>query len=434
VRQGVSVIASNTSGAGPPRSGHGGPPPASDDAHSETVAALIAKAEELYEQRRYREAIALCKGMLARGHMVAVMAMILEGCEGALRRRRLWQATLAALLVSLSVGSFFLYRYLTQVRLEPQAATVQVLERQPRDFSIRTALGRHRLLEYTWSLLDAGGKPVIGPELGCLRPSEKQPWTCVYRPGDDVVKASSGQPLTRFVAVSGVDSSGREVLRARWEVEVQDVPRPPEIRTLSTEPSPLGLLSIPSGQTRVFHVNAIDGDGGTDLTYKWLTAEDGKPVATGPTWAYRPDYAALASAHPGRPQGAPFRHSILCQVSNRFGDPLTQTVKWNVRVVASNSAPQILEVRPDVGPIIRLKEGVALELTTYFHDPDPDDPLKFLWELDGRVQSRTPTCKLFFPAHTTEKPKEMRLVFSVTDSCGAKAERSWRLILEKGGP
>jgi 4-carboxymuconolactone decarboxylase len=32
-----------------------------------TISALIAKAEELYERRRYREAIAVCKGLLARG-------------------------------------------------------------------------------------------------------------------------------------------------------------------------------------------------------------------------------------------------------------------------------------------------------------------------------------------------------------------------------
>ena len=430
MRPGVRAISSSTSGAEPPRSGKAGFLPA-DDERSETIAALIAKAEELYEQRRYHEAIALCKGLLARGHMVAVMTMILEGCEGAVRRRRIVRATAALLLVLLSAGGYFLFKYLALVRIEPRAAVVQLLERQSQGFSIRTGLGRHRQLDYTWSLLDADGKPVPGPEQSCLRPGEREAWTCVYRPGDDVVKASMGdRPLKRFVTLSGVDSSGREILSAQWEADVHNVPRPPEIRTLSTEPSRSELISIASGQTREFHADAVDGDGGSDLAYEWLTAENGKPVATGPTWAYRPDYPALALARPGLKPGAPILHPVLCRVSNAHGDPLTETVKWSVRVVASNRPPQVLEIRPEVLSGTRVKEGVPLELTAYVHDPDSDDPLKLAWQLDGRVKSTTATCKLFFPPHTTEKLREMRLVFTVTDSCGAKADRSWRLVLE----
>ena len=403
---------------------------------SASISALIARAEELYEQRRYHEALTLCKGLAARGHQVAVMEMIREGCEGAVRRRRALRVAVAAALLLIPLGLAFLYYELTRVRLTPPPGALRVQELQSQPFAVTAWSGGLRRLEYQWTLFDADGRPAPPREQSCLRQDEQSPWKCVYKPAYDLVKGAAGEEsVTRRLVVRGVSLSGRQVVRAEWAIEAADKPLPPTIPSLSVEPPSHEPACIPAGEARTFRVEATDGDGGKALKYVWLLDQDETPVSTGPTWTYKPDYAALASRQPGQP----VVQSVFCHVSNRLGLPLTQTVKWTVRVVASNVAPAITQVEPELPNLTRVKARAKLRLTAKAFDPDKDDRLKFQWTADGMRATVSPqdpasvnqsVCDLRMPEKAPPDGKELLLRLTVTDSCGAKAERTWRFIVE----
>lgn len=296
-----------------------------DDEAAARIHAQMVRANQLFKQKRYREARKAARRLAELDPNAFMPEQIIEACNRELGRRR---TILLALLVGLGVVAaalFALHRYLVGLRLfsTPEAGTVSVAEGESCRFAVGAALGRHRDLEYAWSLLGPDGQPVQGRERSSLEPDPNAPWTADYTASYSI--ASSGQDgsaARRVARVRAADANGRRVATFRWTLEVANVPRPPTI--LGTEPASRVPVTLEPGQTLDFQVEAVDGDGGPGVAYQWFLDGRLQPEATGPTWTYE--------APPKLDSPAAVLRVVSCRVSNRDGQPLAQDLEWRVVV------------------------------------------------------------------------------------------------------
>ena len=402
----------------------GATPTPQERERSARLHALMDRAVALYDARRYREALALADEV-ARLDPSAVLPDVLRyECRRALLKRRARRAAVLVAALVVLLGGVFVYRQLARIRHEPSEMTLDLAESQELRFRFTSALGRHKTLEFTWALLDARGLPAPDHEQGSLTHGHNAPWTCTYVPIPGVVRGSSeGQPVTRRIVGIGADPRGGQVVRAEWIVRVADVPMPPEI--VATDPPPQHRIAVLPGGERTFRVEAIDGDGGDELTYEWLAGDHASVGGTGQAWTYRRD------GEPGQgPRLEPTRDKevVVCRVSNRHGQPLTQAVSWVVERVQSNEPPKIVGIEPRFPDTIHFDEPRPIHIAVSVHDRDRDEQIHYRWILDGAVFAVTPNCKLPPPHDPPGSPKPHRLRLIVSDICGASDERTGTVV------
>ncbi|MFP4055793.1 MAG: hypothetical protein ACLF0G_02870 [Candidatus Brocadiia bacterium] len=403
------------------------PPPARPQDGEEDVDTLLAKAELYYEAHRYRQALALCQRLEAEGRTGGLVAVIREGCENVLRRRRALRLTIAAAVGAALVLAALLYVPLTRLRFHPPPGALHIAERESVTFRLTRPFGRHRKLHYAWSLLDAQGRPVGKEERDSLAYDASDPWTATYTAPLDLATAAEGQrTAVRQVRVAATTPRGEPVASGQWTIEVANAPTPPVLR--GWEP-PVGKpITALDGTRCTFRVDAVDGDGGSALRYQWLVDGHVRHQGAEPQWTY----AAAAERAPGGPPVVEQR--VACRVSNRNGPPLTESCTWRLRLLASNAAPQIVKVEPDIPPDLRIAEGQPLELQAHVYDADKeqaekDERLRCRWHVGGTTVATGRECTLVFPHDTTITEKAVRLTLTVTDRCGAADQRSWSLIV-----
>ena len=403
------------------------PHPTDSDAASR-VHHLIQHATDLYDHKRYRQALALCDEV-ARLDPTAALPEIMRGeCVRALRRRRRRRATLAAMGGMVLIGVWFVHRQLSRIRVRPAPGALVLAEKETQHFAFVSGFGRHKDLEFTWALLDEHRQPAPTAEQGCLKQERNTPWSCTYEPAYAVVRAATGQAsVTRRVVATAANSAGAQLLHAEWPITVDNVPMPPQL--VSVEPLPDERAAVAPGGARTFRVQASDGDGGTHLTYEWLAGEEGRIVGGKPTWTYRRPPRA-APPHHGSPSPAPQETKlvVVCRVSNRFGPPLTHTLTWLVHLVPSNRPPEIVAVEPHCPNTIALEPDKPLRLVASVHDPDKHDVARCRWELDGRLVSVRDHYTLIPPLDAAHPNKQHLLRLTVRDSCGATAQRAWQVL------
>lgn len=428
------AIKKKTSKSGTTRKTRSAPPSdaAGLDGQAVRIHALMAKAERLYYGKRYRQAINVCRKLAKLDPLNAMADQMVEGCERELHRRRaiVFGGLLALVLGGLGVVLLFSgVPGLLSISIRPEPGLVKLAERGTQLFRFSSFFGRHTRLEYRWTLLDGDGKPVPPEEQGTLKlPDNQKPWECAYTPAYNLVRAADGKPAVRRLVASGVAPSGREEFHAEWTLEVSNAPNPPRI--VSTDPRAGGLVWLVAGAApRIFRVEASDGDGGTDLTYTWRVAEQVVQQGTRPTWAYAPPADALPPGTTGRELQWDSPVAITCHVANRGGEPLPQVAEWSVRLVRSNAPPQLVAFEPETPDLMRIKEGEERKITAKVFDPDEPEVLTYAWELDGSPISRGPSCTLKFPHGITDGETRMTLKLAVSDACGARAERTWEIII-----
>jgi hypothetical protein len=406
------------------------------------IYSLIGKAEYYYKKRRFRRAMAACDELDALDPENMIAEQMRDGCVRILQRRRAIIVGTTTVILLAALGIAAVYINLLRVRAVPSPGTLRVRERHTQAFRFRSPLSVHRSLEFTWTLLDADGKPVLASERPSLKQDDDAPWVCAYTPPYYLVKASDGgQPLVRRVVASGVGPDGDEVLAAEWRIEVVDSPSAPMI--LATDPPTAGLIGIVAAkEKRTFRVEANDGDGGIDLTFEWLLAErprkpqpdqkwGDKPVHAGtqPSWTYSPGVEALAGlSEAAKDRGKP-SHRVACIVKNASGEPLSRRVEWEVRLVRSNAPPQLITLEPQLTDPYRIREGERRTFTVNIYDPDEGDILTYRWALGGITISEQESCELHFLYDETDSEEAVPLRLTVTDLCGAKVERNWRIVV-----
>jgi len=414
------------------------PAAAPADPRTAAVYALMAQAESLYRRRHYRKAIAACNKIAALDPTNAMPEQMLEGCRRELRTRRAVVASVAAALALAALGIFAVYSGLTRLRIRPEPGTVRLQEGQAQAFTFQSHVGYHKTLEYRWSLLDGAGRPVPALEEGTLRQHAHAAWECTYKPLHSLVRGSEGgRPVVRRLVASGLDTAGREALRAEWEVVVSHVPMSP--RAYSVSPRAEETASVVAGTgSRAFTVVAEDGDGGKDLAFEWFVGGVPAHRSGEPTWVYRPPADALPRGRSGRESAGNTPLALTCRISNAHGEPRATEVAWRVQPVRSNAPPQIVRIEPGLSHINRIKEGEALTITANVFDPDEGEAIRYTWELadgaDVRTVSRWASCTLGFPNSTTDKEKLLTLRLRVSDPCGAEDERSWQLLVVDAPP
>lgn len=301
---------------------------AGDDEHvAARIHALMAEADVLFKQKRYREAIEACQELAATDPSAFMPDQMIEACERELRRRRtIVLGGLAAIALTV-LAATVLYRHLSRIRTLPQpATTIRLNEMDQQDFEVRSGLGTHRRLEYAWSVLDADGRSTgegRGPEEDVT-----SPWQYTYQPSYAVARAEKGfEPTVRRLVLRAVNEAGKEVIRQQWTIEVANVPRPPEI-TQDPASHPPPRVIIPGGRT--FTISGKDGDLGTELTYQWFLDGRRVPGAATASWTYRPGEEVLRAIK-ASPTGRVER-TVECRVANRFGEPYTAIATWRLRV------------------------------------------------------------------------------------------------------
>lgn len=386
---------------------------------------LMESAVALYDARRYREALVLCAEIERLDPSAALPEVMRAECRRAVLKRRARAVAGVLVVLVLGAGGAYVYSQLHRIRPEPAPGTLELDEAHEQTFAFTSGLGAQRRLEFTWSLLDRAGRPAPAAEQTWLKPGRHAPWTCTYRPGHSAVLASDpGRTVTRRIVGVGSKPAGGSELRAEWVVRVRDVPKAP--RVLAATPPPERRIAVAPGGERAFRVEAVDGDGGDALAYAWLSGDAGQVAGEGPTWVYR---------RPGEPAGRGPRleatrdkRLIVCRVSNRWGEPRTQTVTWLVEQVPSNQPPQIVAVEPEFRDTIRFEDRKPLTLEAAAYDRDRDDEARFTWLLDGSVIGASARCTLR-PTHGppgTATAHRLRLV--VADICGATDERTWTVL------
>ena len=306
-------------------------------AEATAIHALIAEAEQLYKDADYRRARAMCRRLAALDPAAFMPEQMIEACDRNLRRRRAFVAGLLAALAIAAFAARMAYGRLTRIHAVPAEATARVAEHESCRFAFHSTLGRHRALEYTWTLLAPGGAPAPAAERRCLTQEPNRPWACSYAPSYAVAKAAAdGAPTRRTLEVRAVDDGGAEVLARRWTIEVANVPQPPVI--LAVHPAREWVAEITTDDAARFRVEARDGDGADQLLFLWLLDARPVPGAAGPRWTYRPDPTAIAALEPKLDERGTVVRTVACRVANRYGRALTQSHTWNVLVTPARAA------------------------------------------------------------------------------------------------
>jgi hypothetical protein len=402
------------------------PEPPPPEAEGVDIGALMAQAEVLYERRLYRKAIVACDRLDALGYGGGIVAMMREGCRQALWRRRVLRISLGVSAAVVLALAALLYVPFTRVYVEPAGGIVRIAERESQRFQVTRPFGRHRKLEYAWTLLDADGRAIATDEQAALKPASGAPWACTYTPPLKVARAADGQhPVLRGVRVQGLDGRGHILVTAEWSVEVTNVEMPPTI--VETLPPKTEILVIAPGGSRSFRVQALDGDAGHDLAFEWLVDGLSLHRGTEPEWTYTPG--------PRVQPGERIRQQVVCRLANRHGKPFPRECAWDVQLVGSNAPPQIVKVTPALRPYHRLREGEELRLAAVVFDPDKEkgDLIRFRWEVGDDTISRSKACTLYFPRDTTVTETEVALRLTITDLCGATDTLTWPLVIVNAG-
>ena len=394
------------------------------------VHALMDRAVVVFDARRYREALALCDEVERLDPSAAMPEIMRNEYRRVVRKRRARRAAVLVGGLVVALGLAIAVRQLARIRPRPGDNALELAETEQQTFTFTSGIGRHKALEYTWALLAADGRPPPDRERNHLKIERSEPWTCSYAPDHGTVRGTVSQgTVTRRIVGIGVDGAGEQVVRAEWIVTVRDGPQAPRI--VAAEPSPRARLALTPGGSRTFRVAAEDGDGGTDVDYKWLVGNESKVVSTTSTWTYRRPPAPDGTSPQGprmTDEGA--RELIVCRVANRAGKAAPHVVTWVIRLVDRNTPPEILAVEPDLRGTIRLHPQRILHLEAAARDPDRDDEVTYRWEFDGNLVAQTARCDLFPPVEPSGTTTPHRLRLTVTDICGATVERTWALVVD----
>lgn len=296
------------------------------------IHALMVRANMLFKQKRYREARAVSRHLAELDPSAFMPEQIIEACSRQIARRRAIFLGAVVALAATGLLLFAVYRYLAHPRIScrPEPGTIEMREAETRQFAVSSTFGRHRNLEYTWLLLGPTGQAMAGPERAAAKPDEGAPWSCSYSPSYGVATARPDDALAvRTLTVSAVDEEGKEAATFRWTLHVANVAKPPTL--LRAEPPTRVPVFVTAGREQAFRIEAVDGDGGLELTYQWFLDDRLQPTATTATWAY---------ATPADPQGRSTRHIVICRMGNRFGEPLVQSIAWTVIVTPEPQEPK----------------------------------------------------------------------------------------------
>lgn len=255
-------------------------------------------------------------------------------------------------------------------------------------FALETTNPQPESLQYVWFL--NGQEQARGPN-----------WT--YEP-----RFEDGGPSPQDVTVRVTDRENH-VLHHSWQVQVQNVNRPPRIAAVSPSAP---TVEIPAGQEQRFSLKAIDPDIDDRLSYAWSL--DGTEVAHGQSWAFTPAPTT---------KGA---HSIVVTVSDKAGGILEQ--QWTVAVTPASLPPPLIARATPAGKELTVAEGDKLAFAVEAASAQPE-PLQYVWLLDGQARARGPHWT-YQPGFEEGGAQPKVVTVRITDREQRTIEQIWRLSIQ----
>ncbi|MGH6635195.1 MAG: protein kinase domain-containing protein [Gammaproteobacteria bacterium] len=247
------------------------------------------------------------------------------------------------------------------------------------------------------SLLLLGVQPNALSVVGALRLARIARWVTRY----------SGPLLVLLVLVAVV-----YLMRFPTRPSVSDL-TPPSISAWTPEQE--GEVVVVPGQTQIFTVQAKGSPQARPLRYAWFLNEEKQ--AEGPQWTYRPEMWEIGE----QPR------EVRLVVSDR--NSRTVEKRWQIRVASASHRPRIDEASP-FADSLEIITGGSQKFYVRASNPDPSDPLAFLWFLDGGRVAEGEGWE--FQAPATEGSH--RVTVEVRDQTGSVDQRSWQVRVKAAPP
>ncbi|MGH8566670.1 MAG: hypothetical protein ACREXU_01315, partial [Gammaproteobacteria bacterium] len=205
---------------------------------------------------------------------------------------------------------------------------------------------------------------------------------------------------------------------------VPEATAPPGVEPTAPAPEPFRLtpspdtgapIALAEGASQTFAIE-MDEAVSRPLDYAWFL--DDAPQASGrPTWSYTPNFDAAAE-----------RLKEIKVVVSDAGTVKGET-RWRVKVLHTNRPPHLVAAMPATRTLT-VKSGETVRFSVQAEDPDRDDALAYVWNVDGARVAEGERFDLKAGASGARQQVEVAAV----DRAGLSERRSWEIAVEAPPP
>ncbi|MGH8480207.1 MAG: hypothetical protein ACREXK_11675, partial [Gammaproteobacteria bacterium] len=198
-------------------------------------------------------------------------------------------------------------------------------------------------------------------------------------------------------------------------------PTPPAAEPLRLRPSPdAGApIALAEGASQTFAIE-VQGAVSRPLGYAWFL--DDAPQGTGrqaeePTWSYTPDFDAAGER----------LKEIKVVVTDT--EATKAEIRWRVKVLDTNRPPRLVAAMPAT-QTLTVKSGEAVRFSVQAEDPDREDALAYVWNVDGARMAEGER----FELKSGTPGARQRVEVAVVDRAGLSERRGWEIAVEAPPP
>ncbi|MGH8589075.1 MAG: hypothetical protein ACREXX_06975, partial [Gammaproteobacteria bacterium] len=201
---------------------------------------------------------------------------------------------------------------------------------------------------------------------------------------------------------------------------VPEATAPPGVEPTAPAPEPFRLtpspdtgapIALAEGASQTFAIE-IEGAVSRPLGYAWFL-DDAPQVSGRPIWSYTPDFEAAGE-----------RLKEIKVVVRDAGAVQAET-RWRVKVLHTNRPPHLVAAMPTTRTLT-VKSGETVRFSIQAEDPDRDDALAYLWNVDGKRMAEGERFDLTAGASGARQRVEVAAV----DRAGLSERRSWEIAVE----
>ncbi|MDQ3774313.1 MAG: hypothetical protein M3461_08105, partial [Pseudomonadota bacterium] len=194
---------------------------------------------------------------------------------------------------------------------------------------------------------------------------------------------------------------------------VEPAPPAPEPLRFTPNPDAGAPIALAEGASQTFAID-VQGAVSRPLRYTWFL--DDAPQGTGrqgdgPTWSYTPDFDAAGLKE------------IKVVVSD--ADAVKAEIRWRVKVLDTNRPPRLVAAMPTT-QTLTVKSGETVRFSVQAEDPDRDDALAYVWNVDGARMAEGER----FDLKPDTPGARQRVEVAIVDRAGLSERRSWEIAVE----
>ncbi|MGH2821644.1 MAG: hypothetical protein ACRDLY_01210, partial [Thermoleophilaceae bacterium] len=198
---------------------------------------------------------------------------------------------------------------------------------------------------------------------------------------------------------------------------VEPAPPAPEPLRLTPSPDAGAPIALAEGTSQTFAFD-VQGAVSRPLRYAWFL--DDAPQGTGrqaPTWSYTPDFDAAGE-----------RLKEIKVVASD-ADAVKAEIRWRVKVLDTNRPPRLVAAMPTT-QTLTAKSGETVRFSVHGEDPDREDVLAYVWNVDGVRMAEGD----HFDLKAGASGARQRVEVAAVDRAGLTERRSWEIAVEAPPP